>query len=113
MATSARGKPAAPEPEREQKLEALAELKAQDILCAHMDITGRDFFPISHPNLPSFILRPFQSHFSLLLLTSSPTILLSLIFSTFPFLPNPLPKEMKFSGSYINQHKVQLPSQPG
>lgn len=40
MATSARGEPAAPEPEREQKLEALAELKAQDVLCAHTDIPG-------------------------------------------------------------------------
>lgn len=40
MATSARGEPAAPEPEREQKLDALAGLKAQDVLCAHTDIPG-------------------------------------------------------------------------
>lgn len=40
MATSARGEPAAPEPEREQKLEALVVLKAQDVLCAHMDTPG-------------------------------------------------------------------------
>lgn len=83
MATSARGKPAAPEPEKEQKPEALAELKAQDVLGAHMDIPGSSVsstglragvstakLPEEHLHLPSpsSPLSPMGSCFGILLL---------------------------------------------
>lgn len=85
MAASARGKPAAPEPEREQKAGALAELKAQDVLCAHMDIPGSSVsstglraeistaeLPGEHLHLqlpsPSSPLSPKGSCFGILLL---------------------------------------------
>lgn len=85
MATSARGRPAAPEPEREQKPEALAELKAQDVLCAQADIPGSSVSstglragvsiakpPEEHLHLhlpsPSSTLSPMGSCFGILLL---------------------------------------------
>lgn len=67
QATSARGKPAAPERERKQKPEALAELKAQDVLCAHTDVPGSSVSStglragISTAELPGEHLHPSAS----------------------------------------------------